>query len=60
MRIALLVAVAAGLIFGCGQRGDLYLRDNPPAGVKPPKSGAQKPLPYPQSVGERPGAETRP
>ncbi len=60
MRIALLVAVAAGLIFGCGQRGDLYLRDNPPAGVKPPKSGAQKPLPYPQSVGERPGADTRP
>lgn len=59
MRMALLVAVSAGLILGCGQRGDLYLRDDPPAGVKPPKTGAQKPLPYPQSVGEQPGAETK-
>ena len=60
MRIALLVAVTIGLMFGCGQRGDLYLRDDPPAGVKPPKSGAHKPPPYPQSVGEQPGAEQKP
>ena len=37
---------------GCGQKGPLYLRDNPPAGVKPPKPEAYKPLPYPKEAGE--------
>jgi hypothetical protein len=44
-------ALAAGLLLlasACGQRGALYLRDNPPAGVKPPKSEAYKPVPYPK------------
>lgn len=47
MRIVALIAVAALLAAGCGQRGPLYLRDNPPPGVKPPRPPAYQPLPYP-------------
>ena len=44
----LLVFIAAALLAaGCGQRGPLYLRDNPPPGVKPPKPSAYQPAPYP-------------
>lgn len=44
----LLVFIAAALLAaGCGQRGPLYLRDNPPPGVKPPKPAAYQPAPYP-------------
>lgn len=32
---------------GCGQKGPLYLRDKPPAGVKPEKPAPYKPVPYP-------------
>lgn len=35
------------LVAGCGQKGPLYLRDKPPPGVKPPKSEAYRPVPYP-------------
>ena len=42
--IVLALALAAG---GCGQRGPLYLRDNPPPGVKPEKRDTYKPVPYP-------------
>ena len=42
------VLLAVLLAAGCGQKGPLYLRDNPPAGVKPPKPEAYKPLPYPK------------
>jgi predicted small lipoprotein YifL len=59
MRPALLLVLLAGLMLGCGQRGDLYLRDNPPAGVKPPKPAAHKPIAYPQPVGD-PDAGNRP
>lgn len=45
---ALVVTLAAA---ACGQRGPLYLRDNPPPGVKPPPPPAYKPVPYPE--GER-------
>jgi predicted small lipoprotein YifL len=31
----------------CGQKGPLYLRDQPPPGVKPEKPAAYKPVPYP-------------
>ena len=31
----LLLGVAITLLVGCGQKGPLYLRDNPPPGVKP-------------------------
>jgi predicted small lipoprotein YifL len=37
---------------GCGQKGPLYLRDNPPPGVKPAKPPAVKPVPYPDRADE--------
>lgn len=44
----LAIAVAAVLLVAaCGQRGPLYLRDQPPPGVKPPKAEAYQPTPYP-------------
>jgi predicted small lipoprotein YifL len=51
MRSALLIAMLVLLAAGCGQKGALYLRDNPPPGVKPPKPEAYKPLPYPKDAG---------
>lgn len=56
----LLLLLIAGLAFGCGQRGALYLRDSPPARVKPAKPEAEKPTPYPQPVGDAPGAAKQP
>lgn len=47
MRLLVFIAAAALLAAGCGQRGPLYLRDNPPPGVKPPKPPAYQPAPYP-------------
>ncbi len=47
MRIIVLIVAAALLAAGCGQRGPLFLRDKPPAGVKPPKPPALQPVPYP-------------
>jgi predicted small lipoprotein YifL len=41
--VALALAAAS-----CGQKGPLYLRENPPPGVKPPKPPAPKPVPYPE------------
>lgn len=52
MRIAVVVVSLLLLAAGCGQRGSLYLRDNPPPGVKPPKPEAYTPLPYPKEAGE--------
>ena len=43
--VAMLLAVL--MLAACGQKGPLYLRDKPPPGVKPPKSEAYKPVPYP-------------
>ena len=60
MRGAPLLLLLAVLAFGCGQRGELYLRDNPPPGVKPPKPEAHKPVPYPQPVGEDADAAKKP
>jgi predicted small lipoprotein YifL len=46
-----LPAIAAlALAAGCGQKGPLYLRDNPPPGVKPPKTDTYKPVPYPKEA----------
>jgi predicted small lipoprotein YifL len=50
--LCLALAVAAS---GCGQRGPLFLRDNPPPGYKPPKTDTYKPVPYPKDT-ERDGA----
>lgn len=52
MRFVPPFALVLLLVAGCGQKGPLYLRDNPPAGVKPPKPEAYKPLPYPKESGE--------
>ena len=52
MRPAILVVSFVMLAAGCGQRGDLYLRDKPPSGVKPPKPEVYAPLPYPKDAGE--------
>ena len=51
MRVALLAAVCL-IATACGQRGPLYLRDNPPPGVKTEKRDIYKPVPYPSSVRE--------
>lgn len=56
MRPAILAVLVFLLAAGCGQKGSLYLRENPPAGVKPPKPEAYKPLPYPKEAGEDEGA----
>ncbi len=61
MRYALLLLLVLWLAAGCGQKGPLYLRDNPPPGVKPPKPEAYKPLPYPKDAGddEKPGGASK-
>ena len=57
-RLALCLTLCAlPTVFGCGQKGPLYLRDNPPSGVKPPKPEAYTPLPYPKESGEDPSAD---
>jgi predicted small lipoprotein YifL len=52
MRCTLLALLFSVLAAGCGQKGALYLRDNPPPGIKPPRPEAYKPLPYPKETGE--------
>jgi predicted small lipoprotein YifL len=46
---AVALAAAGALTGGCGQKGPLYLRDNPPPGVKPAKPAPVKPVPYPDA-----------
>jgi predicted small lipoprotein YifL len=47
MRFFLLGAAILVLAAGCGQKGPLYLRDNPPPGIKPLKPKPAEPVPYP-------------
>ena len=54
--VLLLVVLFAA---SCGQRGSLYLRDNPPPGMKPPKPEPYKPLPYPKEAGEDEGSSKK-
>lgn len=49
-------ALLLTLLAGCGQRGDLYLREKPPPGQKSEKPAAYKPVPYPKSSEEDSGA----
>ena len=48
MRFLLLLGIAVLLSAGCGQKGPLYLSDNPPPGSQPSATKAYKPVPYPQ------------
>ena len=52
MRLLALAAALALLAAACGQRGPLYLRDNPPPGVKTEKRDTYKPVPYPPATPE--------
>ena len=52
MRPAPLLLSLLLLAAGCGQKGGLYLRENPPPGVKPSQPEPYKPLPYPKEAGE--------
>lgn len=36
------------LLAACGQKGDLFLREDPPPGYKP-KAETYKPVPYPDA-----------
>ena len=53
MRLLALGTVAALLTSllasGCGQKGPLYLSEDPPPGVRAAKPAAPKPVPYPES-----------
>jgi predicted small lipoprotein YifL len=55
MRPASVVLLLVLLATGCGQRGPLYLRDNPPPGMKAPKPEPYQPVPYPKETGEDDG-----
>ena len=58
MRSALLLVLLSALAAGCGQKGPLYFRESPPAGVKPPKPEPYKPVPYPdKDAGEDDSAD---
>jgi len=68
MRIAhaILAAAAGALLSGCGQKGPLYLRDNPPPSVRQAKPDQYKPVPYPKGApadadaeGDAPGGNPR-
>jgi predicted small lipoprotein YifL len=47
MRLTAFLALGVLILSGCGQKGPLYLRDNPPPGVKTEKRDTYKPVPYP-------------
>lgn len=53
MRFLLLCVAVALLAAACGQRGPLYLRDDPPPGVKAERGERYKPVPYPREASER-------
>lgn len=61
-RAPLVLAVLACLVaVGCGQRGELYLRSNPPPGVKPPKTEpVYTPVPYPAAPRSERGDAVKP
>ena len=51
MRFLVLGVAVALLAAGCGLKGPLYLRDNPPPGQKAEKE-RYKPVPYPRGEEE--------
>ncbi|HWA36526.1 MAG TPA: lipoprotein [Burkholderiales bacterium] len=55
MRTVLPAVLLALAVTGCGQKGDLYLREQPPPGLKP-RGEIYKPVPYPADIErEQPG-----
>jgi len=44
---ALATTLGLALLAACGQKGPLYPREAPPAGIKVPKPATPKPVPYP-------------
>ena len=56
MRPAIFAVLLVLIAAGCGQKGALYLRDNPPPGVKAPRPEPYKPIPYPKETGGDEGA----
>lgn len=59
MRAALLILLLAGPGLGCGQRGELYLRESQPPGVGSEPRGVRGPVPAAQLAGERPDADNK-
>ncbi len=57
MRAALPALLVLALLAGCGQKGPLYLRDKPPANLRPTKPEPFKPVPYPKEADEDSGAD---
>ena len=53
MRFLLPAVALVVFAAGCGQKGPLYLRDNPPPGAKPAKPPAAKPVPYPDQSDQK-------
>jgi predicted small lipoprotein YifL len=58
MRTALPAVLLALAATACGQKGALYLRDEPPPGYKP-KPEVYKPVPYPPGSTERDRAPSK-
>ena len=54
MRAFAFIAITLSLVAGCGQRGPLYLRDQPQPGVKVRKSEPYQPVPYPAEPERKP------
>jgi len=59
MRLWLLLAALTLAAAACGQRGPLYLRDNPPPGVKLPPPEPYEPVPYPPDAARDSRSERR-
>jgi len=61
MHMRFSIALAAGLavvsLTACGQKGALYLRDQPPPGLKLPRPPEPKPVPYPAEPSDDSAAE---
>ncbi len=60
LRFAPALLLLATFAAGCGQRGDLYLRESPPPGLKAEKPAAYKPAPYPKESAEDKGGAGEP